>query len=123
MDFMNLLQTAPAGSPLISIGMIVLMLAVLYFLMIRPQQKEQKKFQEMLKNLKKGDRVITAGGIYGTISSVKDNSFILKIDDNCKIEVSKNGIGSIIDAKAKAAAESANPSNTDKNTEKENNNK
>lgn len=118
MNFMNLLQAAPAGNGMVTIVMIVLMLGVFYFLLIRPQKKEQKRFQNMLNELKKGDRIVTIGGIHGTISSVKENSVILKVDDNCKLEISKNGVASIVDTKSKTSEPAQNTSKEDAETEK-----
>ncbi|HKM31271.1 MAG: preprotein translocase subunit YajC [Bacteroidales bacterium] len=72
---------------------LIMMLAifvVMYFLMIRPQKKRQKELKEYRDNLKKGDRVITAGGIYGTIAEVKDNYVLLEVDTNVKIRVDKS---------------------------------
>jgi len=68
--------------------------AVMYFLMIRPQQKKQKQHQAMLNELKKGDRIITSGGIYGTISGIKEKEAILiiKIDDNVKVELARGSV-------------------------------
>jgi len=64
--------------------------------MIRPQQQRQKKHQEMLKSLKTDDRVITVGGIYGTIVKIKDKSVVLRVADNVRIEFSKTAISGII---------------------------
>jgi preprotein translocase subunit YajC len=75
-------------------------IAIFYFLIIRPQNKKQKETQKMLENLKKGDRVVTIGGIHGVIQSVKEQSVIVKIDDNVKVEFSRNAI-STIEAAAK----------------------
>jgi len=64
--------------------------------MIRPQQKKQRQWQEMLVNIKTGDRVTTAGGIRGTILSIKDDAIIIRVaPDNLKIEVAKNAIASV----------------------------
>lgn len=72
---------------------IILIIGVFYFIMIMPQQKKIKKHQNMLKNLSKGDEVVTEGGIYGTIVGLKDNVVVLKIatvkDEDVKIEVSR----------------------------------
>mgnify|MGYP005845657757 CR=1 FL=1 len=70
--------------------------AILYFLMIRPQQQRQKKHQEMIRSLKTDDRVITVGGIYGTIVKIKDKSIVLKVADNVRIEFSKTAIAEVI---------------------------
>lgn len=68
--------------------------AIMYFLMIRPQQKKQKQHQQMLASLQKGDRVITAGGIYGIVQGTreKEGIIILKIADNVKIELTSSSI-------------------------------
>ncbi|MCG8400121.1 MAG: preprotein translocase subunit YajC [Firmicutes bacterium] len=77
---------------MIGILYIVGLFALLWFLMIRPQQQRQKKHQEMVRNLAVNDHVVTAGGIYGTIVKVKEDSFILKIADNVRIEVLKHAV-------------------------------
>ena len=76
--------------------MLMVMFFVLYFFIIRPQQKKQKESADMLSNLKKGDRVSTAGGMYGTVVGIKDNTVILKIAENTKVEFRKSSIGSVI---------------------------
>lgn len=68
---------------------------IVYFLMIRPQQKQQKQRQSLLSSLKVKDKVITVGGIYGKIIKVKDKSVILQIADKVEIEISKAGIASV----------------------------
>lgn len=76
--------------------LLLVMFFVLYFLMIRPQQKRQKQWQAMLSSIKAGDRVTTAGGIRGTILSIKDDAIIIRVaPDNLKIEVAKNAIASV----------------------------
>ena len=68
---------------------------IFYFLLIRPQQKRQKEHQQLLSNLKTGDKVVTTSGIHGLIANVKDTTFLVKIADNVKIEVDKNAIASV----------------------------
>lgn len=88
-------QPAGGGS---SIPMLLplLLIPVLYFVMIRPQQKKQKQWQSMLANIKTGDRVTTAGGIRGTIISIKDDAIVIKVaPDGIKMEVAKNAIASV----------------------------
>jgi preprotein translocase subunit YajC len=68
---------------------------IFYFLLIRPQQKRQKEHQNLLSNLKTGDKIITTSGIHGLIANVKDTTFLVKIADNVKIEVDKNAIASV----------------------------
>jgi preprotein translocase subunit YajC len=75
---------------------ILLLIPLLYLLMIRPQQKRQKQWQQMLSSIKSGDRITTAGGIRGTILSIKDDSIVIRVPpDNLKLEVSKNAIASV----------------------------
>jgi preprotein translocase subunit YajC len=66
-----------------------------YFLLIRPQQKRQKQHQQLLANLKTGDKVVTASGIHGLIANVKETTFLLKIADNVKIEIDKSAISGV----------------------------
>jgi preprotein translocase subunit YajC len=87
---------AGAGGGLITMLPILLILPVMYFLMIRPQQKKQKQWQEMLSGIKSGDRITTAGGIRGTIISIKDDAVIIKVaPDGIKMEVAKSAIASV----------------------------
>ena len=75
---------------------ILLMIVVFYFLLIRPQQSRQRKWQDMLSNLKTGDRITTTGGLRGTIISIKDDAIQLRVPpDNLRIEVAKNAIASV----------------------------
>ncbi len=80
------------GSMLIPL---ILMFAVFYFLLIRPQQKKQKEHQRMVAELQKGDRVITSGGIHGVISSVKDDTITVKVADNVKLEISRGNVSGV----------------------------
>src|SRR5208282_5521921 len=75
---------------------VLLFIPLLYLLMIRPQQKRQKQWQQMLAGIKAGDRVTTAGGIRGVILSIKDDSIILRVaPDNLKLEIAKSAIASV----------------------------
>ncbi|MDZ7377472.1 MAG: preprotein translocase subunit YajC [candidate division KSB1 bacterium] len=78
---------------------IILIFAIMYFLIFRPQAKRQKQHRMMLDALKKGDKIITAGGIYGTVLSVKDkeNTVVVKIDDNTKIELVKSSVAQVVE--------------------------
>ena len=73
-------------------GPIVVMIAIFYFLLYRPQKKQQNRRRAMLDNLKKGDQVITIGGIYGTIEELGDTSLKLKIADGVVIEVVRSSV-------------------------------
>lgn len=85
-------QGAQGGSQASFWIMIIAIFAVMYFFMIRPQRKQQKELEKMRSELKKGDKVVTAGGIYGTISEVQDRTVLLKIDGEVKLRVDKNSL-------------------------------
>jgi preprotein translocase subunit YajC len=90
-----LAQAAPGGDASSIMGMLpmfAVMIGVMYFLMIRPQQQKEKKKTEMLAQLAKGDSVVTVGGICGTVVGISDNHVVVKVDDNCKIEFLKSSI-------------------------------
>ncbi len=89
-------QGQQGGGALIGLWPIILIFVIFYFLLIRPQQKRQKEHQRMLESLKKGDRVVTSGGIYGTVVGVKDNIIVLKIADNVKVEFAKSAVSHIL---------------------------
>ena len=72
--------------------MIVALIAIFYFFMIAPQRKREKKINEFRNNIKKGDEVVTIGGIHGRIREIKENSFVLEISDGVRITVDKNAI-------------------------------
>jgi len=93
-----LLAVSPAGAAGSSLPMLLplLLIPVLYLVMIRPQQKRQKQWQEMLSSIKAGDRVTTAGGIRGIILSIKDDAIIIRVaPDNIKMEVAKTAIATV----------------------------
>jgi preprotein translocase subunit YajC len=70
--------------------------AVFYFLIIRPQRKKQKESKEMLNALKKGDKIVTIGGIRGSIQDVKEKTIVIKVDDNTKIEFTKDAVSGVV---------------------------
>ncbi|MCD6461035.1 preprotein translocase subunit YajC [bacterium] len=72
--------------------MIIMIIAVFYFLVYRPQKKEQKKMKEMIDTMKKGNKVVTAGGIHGTIAGIKDNVVMVKVYEDVKLEIDKSHI-------------------------------
>ena len=76
--------------------MMLVMFAIIYFLMIRPEQKKQKDKRNMLQNVTKGDKVLTIGGIYGTVGNVKDDAIMLRIWDNTTVKLSKSAVSSVI---------------------------
>ena len=79
-------------SPLLLIGGIFV---IMYFLMIRPQQKKQKAKQLMISQVQVGDKIITIGGLYGEVKQVKDNSVRVQIDDHTRVEIAKSSIANI----------------------------
>jgi len=85
----------------------VFIIAIFYFLIIRPQNKKRKETEKMLSALKKGDKVVTIGGLHGTIQSVKETTVIIKADDNVKLEFLRSAVSTV-----------AQPSKEDKNEEK-----
>ena len=97
-------QPAPSGVQMLAqLAPLVLMFAAMYFLLIAPQRKKQKEHEKMLTQLQPGDEVVTSGGIYGTITSVKEDRFVIRIgDNNSKVEVGKGFISTVV-KKANAA--------------------
>jgi preprotein translocase subunit YajC len=87
-------QAAPAAatSPLVQMVPYILMFVIFYFVLLAPMRKQQKKQKELLSALKKGDRVVTSGGIHGTIAQVEDQVVWLKIADTVKIKVNRSAI-------------------------------
>lgn len=85
-------QPAPTGGGMESIIMIVALIAIFYFFMIRPQQKRQKKIREFRNKLEKGSKVITAGGIYGKVREIKENTIVVEISDNVKVTLDKGSV-------------------------------
>lgn len=87
------MEAGAGGGPLSMMMMFALIFGVFYFLVIMPAKKQQKKKDAMIGALKKGDKVVTSGGIYGTVAAVEDQSLLLKIAENTKIRVAKSAIG------------------------------
>jgi len=89
-----MMPASPEGgaNPFSMLLPIVGMLAIFYFLLIRPQQKRQKEMQKMIEALRKGDKVVTASGIVGTVAGLRDDMIVLQIADNVKIEMLKSAV-------------------------------
>ena len=95
MNIMTIVQAAPAaqaGSQWSMWIMLALIFVVMWFFMIRPQRKQQKELQNFRDSLKKGDKVVTIGGIYGTVCEIKEGSVLIEVDNNVKIRVSKQAL-------------------------------
>ena len=101
MDFLYALAApeGQSGGGFVAFLPFVLIMAVIYFLMIRPQSKRQKEKRQMLENIKKGDRVITIGGIHGSVAGIKNNGkvVVLKVDKNMNITVNKSAVAGLAD--------------------------
>lgn len=104
MPFISFLQTSTGTAPSASgmAGMLstflpmIAIFAIFYFFLIRPQNKKQKETEKMIAALKKGDKVVTIGGIHGVISSTKEKTVVVKVDDNTKIEFNRTAIASVV---------------------------
>jgi len=95
MNYLLMAQPAADGAqtnPIMTFLPMVLIIAVFYFFMIRPQMKKQKELSAFRNSLAKGDKVVTTGGIYGKIIEMKDTTVLLQVDDNVKIRVDKSAI-------------------------------
>jgi len=94
---------APGGDPAAQQGggyqgiiMMVVIFAIFYFIMIRPQQKKMKEHKKMLDAIKKGDEIITAGGIYGNVESVNADTLTIKIAEGVKIKITRGSVGDVV---------------------------
>jgi preprotein translocase subunit YajC len=90
--------TGGPGSLISTFLPFILIIGIFYFLIIRPQNKKQKETQKMLSALKKGDKIVTIGGIHGVISTVRESSVVVKVDDNTKVEFSRSAISTVVEA-------------------------
>ena len=89
----------PGGTSLLGLAPLLFIFAIFYFLLILPQQRKQKKWQAMLSELKNGDKIVTSGGLRGTIVSLKDDALILRVPpDNLKLEISRASVLSVTPA-------------------------
>lgn len=95
-NMINFLLQAEQPSMTPTLIMFALVILIFYFFIIRPQNKKQKETEKMIASLKKGDKVITIGGIHGTVTATKEQTVIIKVDDNAKIEFNRTAISSVI---------------------------
>ncbi|MBA2564374.1 MAG: preprotein translocase subunit YajC [Gemmatimonadetes bacterium] len=91
-----LMMAGGSGNPLVSFAPILAMLAIMYFLLLRPQQKEARRHQEMLAALKKGDEVVTVGGLYGKILALNEERVSLRVDEGVRVEVERAKIMRVV---------------------------
>jgi len=93
-----LAMAAPPGSggqqqsPIFTFGFLGIMIAIFYFMLIRPQQRKERERKELIANIKTGDRIIFGGGLLGQVTNVKDKTFVVKVADNTKIEVLRSSV-------------------------------
>ena len=85
------------GSPFGMLIPIVGMLLIFYLLLIRPQQKRQKETRRTIESLRKGDRIVTSSGLYGTLVGIKDNMVVVKIAENVKVEMLKSAVTGLVE--------------------------
>jgi len=81
--------------------MYVPIIAIFYFLIIRPQRQQQKKIKEMLANLKKNDEIVTTSGVHGTVAIVKEKTVVVRVDEGCRIEFDRESIASVTSGEVK----------------------
>lgn len=95
-SFAVLAAVAAGGGSGLTMLPLLLFIPLMYFVMIRPQQKRQKQWQQMLSSIKTGDKVTTAGGIRGIIISIKEDAIVIRVaPDNLKLEIAKSAIASV----------------------------
>ena len=87
---------AQGGGGLSSIIMMVAIFAIFYFIMIRPQQQKMKEHKKMLDAVKKGDEIVTAGGIYGTVEGVNADTLTVKIAEGVKVKITRGSVGDVV---------------------------
>jgi preprotein translocase subunit YajC len=98
---------APAGFPISMFAEMALIFGAFYFLLIAPQKKKQKEHEKLVATLQSGDEIVTTGGIFGTITNVKDDRFVVRVSDNAKIEIGKGFVQTVL---KKQVAEEKKPS-------------
>ena len=86
----------PTPNPLINLAPIVAIFVIFYFLLIRPQQKQQKEHEQLLKNLKTGDKVLTTGGLYGTITGFKGEDLEVQFSQTVKLTLARSAVAQVV---------------------------
>lgn len=84
------------GSLISTLIMFALIIGIFYFMILRPQQKRQKERQKMLEAVKKGDKVVTAGGLHGTVAGIDEKTILLQVADNVKLKFDRSAIGAVV---------------------------
>ncbi len=108
---------ATGGSSMVTFVTFGLVILIFYFMIIRPQKKRDKEAKDMVASLKKGDKIVTIGGVYGTVVSVKETTAVIKVDDNTRIEFAKSAISSVINKKVEPVSAAKEKTASKKNAE------
>ena len=101
-DLSMILAMAPppggngGGGMMSTLVMFLLIIAIFYFLILRPQQKRQRERQKMLDAVKKGDKIVTAGGLHGTVAGVEEKTLLIQVADNVKLKFDRTAVSSIV---------------------------
>ena len=94
-DVFLLAQPSGDANPLISFLPLLLIIGIFYFLIIRPQKKREQKRKDMIAAVEKGDKIITSGGVHGTVNRVDEHSVLVQVDSNVKLRIDKNSIANV----------------------------
>ena len=97
---------------------LILMFVIFYFLLIRPQQKKSKDHREMIKNLRKGDRITTGGGIHGRITGISDTTLTVEIADRVRVKVDRGNISTLVQSTSQAQTQKSDKTDTGKQNSK-----
>lgn len=108
-------QAGFMATSIITFGLIIV---IIYFLIIRPQRKRDKEAKDMIASVAKGDKIVTIGGIHGTVVAIREQTIVIKVDDNSRIEFSKSAVSSVVSKKGASKASTKNKAKTN-NAKKE----
>jgi preprotein translocase subunit YajC len=95
---------AGSSAILTQVGFFAAIFAIFYFLLIRPQQKQKRDREQMLSAVKKGDRIVTTGGLHGTVTGLSEQTVILRVSDQVKLEFDRSAIGRIVEVQSQKDA-------------------
>lgn len=95
-SFLAQQSSPPPGAGMTQLLFLGLMFAAMYFLMIAPQRKKQKEHEKMLKAIAAGDEIVTAGGVYGQVVSVKEDRLVVRIAENTRVELGRNFVSTVV---------------------------
>ena len=88
-----------------TIGPMLIIFGIMYFMLIRPQQRKEKKRRQMVENVKSGDRILFSGGIIGTVTNVKEGTLAVRLADNVKIEIARGAVNRVIEKSEKLGSD------------------